>query len=50
MVAAGHDRTIINTRPEHVDAWLSPDPGNLAAMHAIFDDKEHPYYEHREAA
>jgi len=49
--AAGHDRTIINIKPEHVDAWLNPDPNNLDAMFAIFDDKRHPYYELvREAA
>lgn len=47
--AAGHDRTIINIKPEHVDVWLNPE-GDLAAMQAIFDDKRHPYYEHREAA
>ena len=50
VAAAGHDRTIINIKPEHVDAWLNPDPANLQAMHAIFDDKRHPYYEHRLAA
>ena len=50
VAAAGHDRTIINIRPEHLDAWLNPDPNNLAALHAIFDDKRHPYYEFREAA
>ena len=50
VAAAGHDRTIINIKPEHLDAWLSPDPENLAALYAIFDDKQHPYYEHREAA
>ena len=50
VAAAGHDRTIINIKPEHVDAWLNPDRGNLAAMYAIFDDKQHPYYEHRLAA
>ena len=49
VAAAGHDRTIINIRPEHVDAWLNPS-GDMAAMQAIFDDKRHPYYEHREAA
>lgn len=49
VAAAGHDRTIINIRPEHVDAWLNPGK-DLAAMQAIFDDKRHPYYEHREAA
>lgn len=50
VAAAGHDRTIINIKPEHIDAWLNPDPGNLAALYAIFDDKQHPYYEYREAA
>jgi putative SOS response-associated peptidase YedK len=50
VAAAGHDRTIINIKPEHIDAWLNPDPNNLAALYAIFDDKQHPYYEHRQAA
>ena len=50
VAAAGHDRTIINIKPEHIDAWLNPDPGNLAALQAIFDDKQRPYYEHRMAA
>ncbi len=50
VAAAGHDRTIINLRPEHVDAWLNPDPADLAALYALFDDKAHPYYEHRLAA
>jgi len=49
VAAAGHDRTIINIKPEHVDAWLQPS-GDLAAMQTIFDDKRHPYYAHREAA
>lgn len=50
VAEAGHDRTIINIKPEHIKAWLNPDPSNLAAMYAIFDDKRHPYYEHRLAA
>src|SRR5690606_29872421 len=50
VAAAGHDRTVINIKPEHIDAWLNPDAGNLTALYAIFDDKRHPYYEHREAA
>ena len=49
VAAAGHDRTIINIRPEHVDAWLNP-RGDAPAMQAILDDKQHPYYEHRKAA
>jgi putative SOS response-associated peptidase YedK len=49
VAAAGHDRTIINLQPHHADAWLRPE-GDLAAMQALFDDKRHPYYEHRKAA
>lgn len=48
VAAAGHDRTIINIKPEHVDAWLAG--GNPQAMYRIFDDKRHPFYEHRLAA
>lgn len=47
VAAAGHDRTIINIKPEHLDAWLNPDPANIDALYAIFDDKQHPYYEHQ---
>lgn len=50
VAAAGHDRTIINIKPEHVDAWLRPEEHSLIDMQAIFDDKRHPYYEHRKAA
>jgi len=50
VAAAGHDRTIINIKPEHIDAWLNPDPSNLAALYAIFDDKAKPFYEHKVAA
>jgi hypothetical protein len=41
---------VINIKPEHVDAWLNPEPGNLDSLYAIFDDRRHPYYEHRMAA
>ncbi|MFT3955770.1 MAG: SOS response-associated peptidase family protein [Piscinibacter sp.] len=50
VAAAGHDRCIIPIRPEHVDAWLNPDPTNLKALYDILDDRERPYYEHRMAA
>lgn len=49
VAAAGHDRTVINIKPGHVDSWLNP-RGDLASMYAIFDDKQHPFYEHRIAA
>jgi putative SOS response-associated peptidase YedK len=48
--AAGHDRCIIPLKPEHVDTWLQPDPSNLAAQYAVLDDRQRPYYEHRQAA
>ena len=50
VAAAGHDRTIVNLKPEHLDAWLNPDPNDLAALHKLFDDRQRPFYEHREAA
>lgn len=49
VAAAGHDRTIINIKPEHIEAWLSPVARSLADLYAIFDDKQHPYYEHQVA-
>ena len=50
VAAAGHDRCVIPIKPEHIDAWLNPDPANLEALYAILDDRERPYYEHRLAA
>jgi hypothetical protein len=47
VAAAGHDQTIINIKPEHVGAGLNSDPADLAALYRIFDDKRHPFYEHR---
>ena len=50
VAAAGHDRCIIPIKPENIDTWLNPDPKNLAALYAILDDRDRPYYEHRLAA
>lgn len=50
VAAAGHDRTIVNLKPEHLDAWLRPEGGDLQRQYAILDDRQHPYYEHRVAA
>ena len=47
VAAAGHDRCVIPIKPEHVDAWLSPNPNNLDAIQAILDDRARPFYEHR---
>lgn len=50
VAAAGHDRCIIPIKPENVEAWLNPDPSDLAAQYGILDDRERPHYEHRLAA
>lgn len=50
VAAAGHDRCIIPIKPKHVDAWLRPNPRDLASLQAILDDRPRPYYEHRLAA
>jgi putative SOS response-associated peptidase YedK len=50
VAAVGHDRCLIPVKPENLDAWLNPNASDLAALHAILDDKEQLYYEHRLAA
>jgi len=47
IAIAGHDRCIIPIKPENIDAWLNPEPGNLAAAFDILDDRERPFYEHQ---
>lgn len=48
--AAGHDRCIVPIKRENVDAWLNPQTSDLAALDAILEDRDRPYYEHRLAA
>ncbi|MEO8002645.1 MAG: SOS response-associated peptidase family protein [Arenimonas sp.] len=50
IASAGHDRCIIPIKAENIDAWLNPDPKNLAATYAILDDRVRSRYEHRMAA
>lgn len=50
VAAAGHDRCVIPLKPEHLDAWLNPDPHDLGTQYRILDDRERPHYEHRMAA
>jgi putative SOS response-associated peptidase YedK len=50
VAAAGHDRCIIPIKPQNLQAWLNPQPGDLATQYAILDERERPYYEHRLAA
>lgn len=44
--AAGHDRCIINLRPENVEDWLSPEGRSDEELQALLSDRQQPYYEH----
>ena len=46
VAAAGHDRMIINLKPEHLDAWLQPAERSLDELQMILSDRQAPYYEH----
>ena len=46
VAAAGHDRMIINLKPEHLDAWLKPEGHSLDELQGILGDRQMPYYEH----
>lgn len=50
IAAAGHDRCLVSIKPEHLDAWLDPDPQDLHALYAILDDRDWPRFAHRLAA
>ncbi|MDF4005334.1 SOS response-associated peptidase family protein [Luteibacter sp. PPL552] len=47
--AAGHDRCVIPIRPENLDAWLDPQPGQLVEMERILADPIDAYYAHQVA-
>jgi putative SOS response-associated peptidase YedK len=46
VAAAGHDRMIINLKPENLQAWLNPDGKPLEEMQRLLADRQTPYYEH----
>jgi len=46
VAAAGHDRCIINLRPEHVEAWLTPEQYDRAGLQTILSDRAVSTYEH----
>ncbi|KRA54154.1 hypothetical protein ASD77_05885 [Pseudoxanthomonas sp. Root65] len=49
VAAAGHDRTIIQIKPEHIEAWLTPEGRSAEELQAILDDRPQAYYEHQVA-
>lgn len=46
VAATGHDRMIINLRPDNLHAWLTPQGQSDAQLQAILGDRQAPYYEH----
>lgn len=47
VAAAGHDRCIVPIKAGNLEAWLNPDPNDLAKLYAILDDREPLFFEHR---
>jgi putative SOS response-associated peptidase YedK len=46
VAAAGHDRCIINLRPEHLDAWLTPVGRSAAELQNILSDRAVSVFQH----
>jgi putative SOS response-associated peptidase YedK len=46
VAAAGHDRMIINLKPENLDLWLKPAGKSLEELQRVLADRQAPYYEH----
>jgi putative SOS response-associated peptidase YedK len=50
VAAAGHDRCIVNLKPEHVEAWLAPQGRSTEELQAILSDRAIPTIQHAKAA
>jgi putative SOS response-associated peptidase YedK len=46
VAAAGHDRMIINIKPENIDRWLNPQGRSIEELQAILSDRQMPYYDY----
>jgi putative SOS response-associated peptidase YedK len=46
VAAAGHDRCIINLRPEHVETWLAPENRSTQELQNILSDRAVSTYQH----
>jgi putative SOS response-associated peptidase YedK len=46
VAAAGHDRCIINLKPEHVEAWLTPQIHTTAELQSMLSDRAIPVFQH----
>jgi len=50
VAAAGHDRCIINLRPEHIEAWLAPESRTPKELQAILSDRAVSVFQHEALA
>lgn len=48
VAAAGHDRCVINIKPQHVETWLAPQGRSASDLQAILSDREIPFFENQE--
>lgn len=46
VAAAGHDRCIVNLKPEHLDLWLQPRGRASAELQALLSDRAIPVFQH----
>jgi putative SOS response-associated peptidase YedK len=46
VAAAGHDRCIINLKPGHVEAWLTPEGRSRKDLQEILSDRTVPVFQH----
>jgi putative SOS response-associated peptidase YedK len=46
VAAAGHDRCIINLKPEHVEAWLTPQGRTKSELQQMLSDRAVPVFQH----
>ena len=46
VAAAGHDRCIVNLRPEHVAAWLTPEKRELTELQTMLSDRAVSAFQH----
>jgi putative SOS response-associated peptidase YedK len=46
VAAAGHDRCVISLRPEHVEAWLTPENRSRKELQEILSDRAVPVLAH----
>jgi putative SOS response-associated peptidase YedK len=46
VAATGHDRCIINLKPEHVEAWLTPQGRSARELQSMLSDRAIPVFQH----